>query len=259
MKKVFKDIEVGDILTIKVPAKEDNKTVYKESKVRVCSTLTLDWMSMGDGQFGNNFEIVTSKNHSESLIGEQKYTKLGINLEDPYDEVVNEKLEEISDRIHLSTFKSRVGYVEWASESSQEYIKSKISLIVLVLIIAEINIFCTIRTNLLVRRKEISTLRALGLSIKNMRKMIIYEALAYSILSFMIALIPAIINLIKFVNLNNDAYINYGIENFMEFTFPVKESIIFLLISITMCLLAAMTANKDFKEMNIIEGIKEND
>lgn len=259
LKKVFKDIEVGDILTIKVPTKEGNKTVYKESKVRVCSTLTPDWMSMGDGQFGSNFEIVTSKNHSESLIGEQKYTKLGINLEDPYDEVVNEKLEEISDRIHLSTFKSRVGYVEWASESSREYIKSKISLIVLVLIIAEINIFCTMRTNLLVRRKEISTLRALGLSIKNMRKMIIYEALAYSILSFMIALIPATINLIKFVNLNNDAYINYGIENFMEFTFPVKESIIFLLISITMCLLAVMTANKDFKEMNIIEGIKEND
>ncbi len=109
------------------------------------------------------------------------------------------------------------------------------------------------------RRKEISTLRALGLSIKNMRKMIIYEALAYSILSFMITLTPTTINLIKFVNLHNDAYINYGIKNFMEFTFPVKESTIFLLISITMCLIAVMAANKDFKEMNIIEGIKEND
>lgn len=259
LKNVFKDIKIGDILTIKVPTKEDNKTVYKESKVRVCATLTPDWMSMGDGQFGNNFEIVTSKNHSKSLIGEQKYTKLGINLEDPYDEVVDGKLEEISDSIHLSTFESRVSYVEWASELSQEYIKSKISLIVLVLIIAEINIFCTIRTNLLVRKKEISTLRALGLSVKNMRKMIIYEALAYSILSFMIALIPATINLIKFVNWNNNAYINYGIENFMEFTFPFKESIIFLLISIIMCLIAVMASNKDFKDMNIIEGIKDND
>ncbi|MGL5711386.1 MAG: FtsX-like permease family protein [Paraclostridium sp.] len=259
LKNVFKDIKIGDILTIKVPTKEDNKTIYKESKVRVCATLTPEWMSIGDGQFGNNFEIVTSSNHSEALIGEQKYTKLGINLEDPYNEIADNKLEEISDSIHLSTFESRVSYVESANELNREYIKSKISLIALVLIIAEINIFCTIRTNLLVRKKEISTLRALGLSVKNMRKMIIYEALAYSILSFMITLIPSTINLIKFVEIYNNAYINYGIEKFMKFTFPFKESILFLLISIAMCLIAVMTSNKDFKEMNIIEGIKDND
>ena len=259
LKNVFNNINVGDILTIKVPTKEGKKTVYKDKKVRVCATLKPDWMSMGDGQFGNNFEIVTSINHSKSLIGEQKYTKLGINLENPYDENVDKKLKEISDSIHLSTFESRVGYKNWSKELSKDYIKSKISLIVLVLIIAQINIFCTIRTNLLVRRKEISTLRALGLSIKNMRKIIIYESLAYSILSFMIYIIPSTINLIKFVKLNNNAYINYGIENFMEFTFPFKETTIFLIISICMCLIAITKSNKDFKEMNIIEGIKDND
>ncbi|WP_334296164.1 FtsX-like permease family protein [Clostridioides difficile] len=37
------------------------------------------------------------------------------------------------------------------------------------------------RTNLLIRKKEISTLRALGVSLKNMKKMLIYEALAYAV------------------------------------------------------------------------------
>lgn len=259
LKNVFTNIKVGDILTIKTPVVENNKMIYKENKVRVCATLTPDWMSMGDGQFGNNFEIIASKNQSKLLTGEQKYTKLGINLADPYDETVNRKVEKISNSIHLSQFKSRLSYIDLHSDTMQAYIKSQISLIALVLIIAAINIYCTIRTNLLVRRKELSTLRSLGLSMKNMKKMVMYEAFAYSILSFIIALIPTTINLIKFVTWNNNAYINYGIEHFMSFKFPVKESIIFLLMSITVCLLAVVTSNRDFKNMNIIEGIKDND
>lgn len=259
LKNVFSNVSTGDILTIKLPITQNGKVVYKESKVRVCATLKPEWMSMGDGDFGHNFEIITSQNHSQSLIGEKKYTKLGINLEDPYNKTVNKKVQEVSNGIHGSQFNSRLSYSEMSKSYSANYMKSQISIIILVLIIAGINIFCTIRTNLLIRKKEISTLRAIGLSFRNMKKMVIYEALAYAILSFVIALIPSIINLIKFVNWNNDAYINYGIKHFMNFTFPFKESIIFLIISIIVCMLAVMTSNREFKNMCIIEGVKNND
>lgn len=258
-KNVLKNLKVGDIITIKVPITEDDKTVYKENKVRVCATLKPDWMSMGDGGFGHNFEIITSNNHSKELTGEQKYTKLGINLEDPYDKTVNKKVEKISNSIHLSKCDSRLSFNEMAKRSSDNYTKSQVSIIMLVLIIASINIFCTIRTNLLIRKNEISTLRAIGLSLKNMKKMVIYEALAYAILSFIIALIASTIYLIWFVNINNNAYINFGIEHFMSFTFPVKESIIFFIISATVCSIAVATSSRDLKKMSIIEGIKDND
>lgn len=258
-KNVFKNLKVGDIITIKVPITEDNKTVYKESKVRVCATLKPEWMSRGDGGFGHNFEIITSNNHAKEITGEQKYTKLGINLEDPYDKTVNNKVEAISNSIHLSKFDSRLSFNEMTKSSSDKYIKSQISIIILVLIIASINIFCTIRTNLLIRKNEISTLRAIGLSVRNMKKMVIYEALAYAILSFILALIASIIYLIWFVNIHNNAYINFGIEHFMSFTFPVKESIIFFIISVTVCLIAVATSSRDLKKMSIIEGIKDND
>ncbi len=258
-KNIFKNLKVGDIITIKVPITEDDKTVYKENKVRVCATLKPDWMSMGDGGFGHNFEIITSNNHSKELTGEQKYTKLGINLKDPYDKIVNQKVEKISNSIHLSKFDSRLSFYDMTKSSSDNYTKSQVSIIMLVLIIASINIFCTIRTNLLIRKNEISTLRAIGLNLKNMKKMVIYEALAYAILSFIIALTASTIYLIWFVNINNNAYINFGIEHFMSFTFPVKESIIFFIISATVCLIAVATSNRDLKKMSIIEGIKDND
>ncbi len=305
-KNVFTNIKIGDILAIKVPTTENNETVYKESKVRVCAILASDWMSKGDGSLGRNFEIVSSNNHAKYLTNEKKYTKLGINLENPNDKVVNKKVEEVSNSIQLSQFESKLSFNEMQESSRKDYMKTQISTITLVLIIAGINIFCTIKTNLLIRKKEIATLRALGMSrkdymktqistitlvliiaginifctiktnllirkkeiatlralgmsVKDMKKMITFEALSYAILSFIIALIPSITNLIKFVNWNNNAYKNYGIESFMSFTFPVKESIAFFIITVGVCLIAVMTSSRDLKNMNIIDGIKDND
>ena len=258
-KKVFSDLKIGDIITIKIPITENGKNEYKESKVRVCAILKPDWMSKGDGDLSRNFEIVTASSLSKYIVGEKKYNKLGINLENPYDKAVNEKVKKVSNDIHLSQFESKLSFNEMQKSSMDEYTKTQLSTITLVLIIAGINIFCTIKTNLLIRRKEISTLRAIGLSVRNMKKMITYEALAYSILSFIIALIPSIINLIKFVDLNNNAYRNYGIEHFMSFIFPVKESIIFFTISVSICLIAVVTSSGDLKKMSIVEGMKDND
>lgn len=258
-KNVFTNLKIGDILTIKVPTTKDNETVYKESKVRVCAILTSDWMSKGDGSLGRNFEVITSNSHAKDITGEKKYTKLGINLVNPNDKTVNKKVEEVSNSIQLSQFESKLSFNEMQEDSSKDYMKTQIATIILVLIIAGINIFCTIKTNLLIRKKEISTLRALGMSVKNMKKMIAFEALSYAILSFIIALIPSIVNLIKFVNLNNNAYKNYGIDSFMSFTFPVKESIVFFVITVAVCLIAVVTSSRDLKNMNIIDGIKDND
>ncbi|TQY63931.1 ABC transporter permease, partial [Clostridioides difficile] len=226
---------------------------------RVAVILKDEWIAMGDGDFMPDLEIITSNIHSKNITGEQKYTQLGINLENPYDEIVNNEIQKISRSIPGSLFNSRLSYHEMSESIYKSYIKSQIAIIALVLIIASINIFCTIRTNLLIRKKEISTLRALGVSLKNMKKMLIYEALAYAVFSFIIAMIPSFINLVKFTNWNNDAYINYGIENFMSFTFPIKESLLFFAISVFVCLIAVVVSNRDFESMNIIEGIKENE
>ena len=258
-KKVFPDLKIGDIIKIKVPIIENGNTEYKESEVRVCAILKSDWMSKGDGDLNRNFEIVTANSLSKHIVGEKKYNKLGISLVNPSDKTVNKKVEEVSNSIHLSQFESKLSFNEMQESSMAEYTKTQISTITLVLIIAGINIFCTIKTNLLIRKKEISTLRAIGLSVKDMKKMITYEALAYAILSFIIAIIPSITNLTKYVNWNNSAYKNYGIEHFMSFIFPVKESIIFFIITVIVCLIAVATSSRDLKKISIIEGIKDND
>lgn len=138
-------------------------------------------MSKGDGSLGRNVEVITSNNHAKDFTGEKKYTKLGISLVNPSDKAVNKKVEEVSNSIQLSEFESKLSFNEMQKNSSKDYMKTQISTITLILIIAGINIFCTIKTNLLIRKKEISTFRALGMSVKNMKKMIAFEALSYDI------------------------------------------------------------------------------
>lgn len=101
--------------------------------------------------------------------------------------------------------------------------------------------------------------RVLGVSFKNMKKMFIYEVLVYVVFSFIIVMILLFINLVKFINWNNDVYINYGIENFMFFIFLIKEFLLFFVIFVFVCLIVVVVSNRDFESMNIIEGIKENE
>ncbi|WP_419724500.1 hypothetical protein [Terrisporobacter petrolearius] len=109
-------------------------------------------MSKGDGSLRQNFEVITSNNHAKDLTGEKKYTKLGINLVNPSDKIVNKKVEEVSNSIQLSEFESKLSFNEMQKNSIKDYMKTQISTI---------------------------TLRALGMSVKNMKKMIAFEALCH--------------------------------------------------------------------------------
>jgi len=111
-------------------------------------------MSKVDGSLGRNFEVITSNNHAKDLTGKKKYTKLGMNLVNPSDKAVNKKVEEVSNSIQLSEFESKLSFNEMQKNSIKDYMKTQISTITLVLIIAGINIFCTIKTNLLIRKKK---------------------------------------------------------------------------------------------------------
>ncbi|MDO7205465.1 FtsX-like permease family protein [Paraclostridium bifermentans] len=59
--------------------------------------------------------------------------------------------------------------------------------VVLTMVISSINIVCIVTTSIMIRVKEISTLRSIGMSMKNIKKMILKESIIYGILSSIIA------------------------------------------------------------------------
>lgn len=60
--------------------------------------------------------------------------------------------------------------------------------IVLISMIAAANVFNTISTNISLRRREIATLKSIGLTSKGMRKMMLFESILYGIKSLLFSL-----------------------------------------------------------------------
>ena len=127
------------------------------------------------------------------------------------------------------------------------------------LMIAAISIFCTVKSNLMERRKEIFTMRALGMSAKDMNRMNMFEAITYAVLSIVSGIALATYKLVKYVEWNNNAYTNFGIEHFMDFTFPYPQAIIFAVVTLATCIIAVKLANRDFKNKEISDGMRDID
>ena len=124
----------------------------------------------------------------------------------------------------------------------------------LILLIACLNIFCTIRT------REFATLRSMGMTVKQIKSMIIKESIIYGLLSSIIAAIVGIYKHYTFMNQVNLEYSQgLGIDNVATFKFPTIEIIQFSAIAIIICLMAVYISKRKIEKLNIIEGLKTNE
>lgn len=70
IKFIFKELNIGDIIIVKIFVEENNIIVYKEMKVRVVVILKDEWIVMGDGDFMLDLEIIISNIYFKNIIGE---------------------------------------------------------------------------------------------------------------------------------------------------------------------------------------------
>lgn len=122
--------------------------------------------------------------------------------------------------------------------------------IIVIILIGLTNIFNTITTNLMLRRREISTIKAIGMTNKEFKKMIRLETIFYSVKSLMFA-IP--IGLILSYLIYKGFSINFiGIE----FTFPILSIVISIIsVFILITIIMRYSMNK-INNQNIIETIR---
>ena len=121
--------------------------------------------------------------------------------------------------------------------------------IVLISLIAAANVFNTISTNIILRRREFATLRSLGMSEKDFRKMMSYECILYGSRALVLGLPVSFMASILI-------YLNIFIRTPVRFIFPAFSMIfavinVFILVFITM-VYAVKKVNKD----NVIETLK---
>ena len=257
--KIYKNLKVGDIITLGVRYHNGDKIEKRNVKVRVGAILKDDWQSYGDFLQPSGLEIITSENNMKELLGFKAYNNLIVDYKDINNVEENKKVEKYIKENIPAAFKIKQGFYNQQKEEISQVYRESIINITLVLMIAAISIFCTVKSNLMERRKEIFTMRALGMSTKDMNSMNMWEAVIYAVLSIISGIALATYKLVKYVEWNNNAYTNFGIEHFMDFTFPYPQAIIFAVVTLATCIIAVKLANRDFKNKEISDGMRDID
>lgn len=124
--------------------------------------------------------------------------------------------------------------------------------IIVITIISIVNILNTISTNILIRKKEFSTLKAIGMTEKQLRKSVLLEGTLYGIISGLIGGIVSAILLVVLVKSSSAmAVVEYNFD-FVAFLASIAAAILITYI-------ATLVPLKKLSKLSIVEGISEDE
>lgn len=257
--KLLNDMKVGDLINIKIPVTKNNKVEYKNEKIEVAGILNGDYV-LREGGLSTGLKIVLNEDDFKNISGRENYNKLNIQIEKGTDKKAQNEIEKVIKNNSFSKFESKYNYKNYYIKQSERTTKETLVIVGLILLISSINVLCIIKANIMTRMKEISTLRAIGMSPKKLKNMIVKENIMYAVFASILASIVATQSIYKFTKLSNEISKELsGSEKAMNFTLPIFESVEFLIVSIIMCLIAVFLCKKKIEKMSIVEGLSTNE
>lgn len=175
---------------------------------------------------------------------------------DKEEEVVS-NVKEIINENRFKEMESKYENRKLSTEGNEKLKKEVLVSVVLTMVISSINIVCIVTTSIMIRVKEISTLRAIGMSIKNIKKMILKESIIYGVLSSIIAGVFSSYNIYKNMQRANEIFSQgLGIKQVYEFNVPVVEILQFGVAAILICVVAGYLANNRVPKLSIVERLR---
>ncbi|WP_158540663.1 ABC transporter permease [Romboutsia weinsteinii] len=253
----LKDLKVGDIIEVKIPVTNDKEVKYVNQKIKVAGLLNPDYVLNAEGGKDSRFQVILDENNFENLTGKKGFNNISIRLQKDKEEAVVSKVKEIIDKDGFKEMESKYDNRKLSTEGNEKLKKEVLVSVVLTMVISSINIACIVITNIMIRVKEISTLRAIGMSMKNIKKMILRESIIYGVLSSIIAGIFSSYNVYKSMQRSNEIFSKgLGIQQAYEFKIPVVEILQFGVAAILICVIAGYLAKNKVSKLSIVEGLK---
>lgn len=257
--KLLNDMKVGDLINIKIPVVKNNKLEYKNEKIEVAGILNGDYV-LKEGGLSRGLKVVLNEEDFKNISGLENYNKLNIQIEKGTDKNAQGEIGKVIKNNSFSKFESKYNYKNYYIKQSERTTKETLVIVGLILLISSINVLCIIKANIMTRMKELSTLRAIGMSPKKLKNMIIKENIMYAVFASILASIIATQSIYKFTKLSNEISKELsGSEKAMNFTLPIFESVEFLIVSIIICLIAVFLCKKKIEKMSIVEGLSTNE
>ncbi|ADL69788.1 protein of unknown function DUF214 [Thermoanaerobacterium thermosaccharolyticum DSM 571] len=256
LKGIRKDLKVGDIMTIRIPVIRNGKIAYEDKNIRVGALLKQEWIAKGDSTRGARMEIILPQKYLMTISGKSTYDQISVQSEAGKDTYVYNRINKILENKPFAEMESKLSYIEKSQKGFTGVLKSDMVIVALILLIAGMNVYNTLKTNLLIRTNEFATLRAIGMTAKQLKSMIIKESIIYGLLSSIIAALIGSYNVYSFYSLVNRQYkAGFNISERLQFKLPVIPILLYSAIVIVICILSSYVSAKKVEKLNIVEGL----
>lgn len=205
--------------------------------------------SMSYRYYGNLQFVMDTKTMDINLDGNKVMTYL-FDVEEGQDEKVETFLKEYTKNNQDLDYESKIGYINSFKEFRGVFLILGMGLSSILAVIAIVNFFNTIATSIIWRRREFATLEAIGMTKKQINKMVILEGAFYIILSLILFLL--LIFAIDLFILNN---INKILWFYSKKTYYIGGIVIYTIYLVIGILVPLWSFSKIQKE-SIVERLK---
>jgi putative ABC transport system permease protein len=246
------DIKVGDIIKLNLDGEVMRENAIENIKVKEVKVLAIIERGLFYDDYNQNegINLITTEEIFKKLTGIESYNNMYITLKNGADkEPVAKYLKELKEKDYTYSYSD---LAEAAKESRQNAITIGIFLygfVAVITLIGCLNIINTISTNLILRTRELSMLRAVGMAKGAIEKMICLEGIFYGIIA---AVYGGLIG----------TALSYILFNFMmrirefQWTMPWNHIIAAVLGAIFVALVSGIIPLKKVNEGSIIDHIR---
>lgn len=178
---------------------------------------------------------------------EAKYNLIGFDFNNDEDRLEAAKYFSKDNRYVFQDYEGQKKEIEILFKQIEFFVYS---FIIVISLISILNIFNTISTNLLIRKKEFSTLKAIGMTNKQLFKSIILEGTLYGIISAIIGGIASMLLLKLLISISG------GIAD-IEYHFGYIAFTISIIVAVLITFISTIIPLRRLNKITIVEGITD--
>ncbi|MCC0632656.1 FtsX-like permease family protein [Clostridioides sp. ZZV15-6388] len=253
------DIKVGDTIKVKYPngridmdlyeSQKDNYE-YLEYEFKVGAIVNYPFADSSTYSGDDGVDVITSSEYLKKLTGVDKYNLVYADLnENANSKKINKLLGKIGSEVAGTTTIDMMVEKENSDKMTSRSMIYNYGIVAIMFIISVLNIINNISYNLTSRTSEFGMLRAIGISEREFKNMILYEGILYGVLSSVITIVSGLIIQFKMYYLQDFA--SYG----LDFTIDYKIYILVVLANIIVGILATCIPSRKINKISIVEAI----
>ncbi len=196
-------------------------------------------------------DLIVSNDFFDKIMGQPLIEMIKIDYEEPFSENVESSVKKLAAGNQLISVESKLDHYSEMKNSENQITVLGGSLGMIIMLLAVSNYLNMMSESIQNRSKEFAVLESVGMTRKQMKKMIVLESLGYSVLSIAIAWIiglPA--SYLVFTDFNI-----YGVP----FVFPVIKTLLLFITIVTVCIVTSLFVFSESKRETIMELLRKNE